>query len=244
MTGRAARARRLARIAAALAMIPPHVAGWALARPFGRQHRWTRAFLGATGRRLSLKVTIEGRRLPGPVLYVSNHVSWLDILALGGATGPVGAAFVSRGDVQHWPLIGFLARVGGTVFIDRERRSIGEQTDALGKALASGRPAMLFPEGTTGDGTALLPFRAALFGAVAGGTVPVQPVAIDYGPAMAAIAWGGDEEFGPNAGRILLRDGRLPVTIRFLDPIDPAGLDRKQLAARARAAIATALGMA
>ncbi|WCT72272.1 lysophospholipid acyltransferase family protein [Sphingomonas naphthae] len=243
MSGRVAKARRLARIVAAVAMIPPHVAGWALAKPFGREHRWTRAFLGATGRRLSLKVTTEGQRLTGPVLFVSNHVSWLDILALGGATGPTGAAFVSRGDVQSWPLIGFLAKVGGTIFIDRERRSIGQQTDALTRALASGRPAMLFPEGTTGDGKTLLPFRAALFGSVAGGNVPIQPVAIDYGPAMEAIAWGGDEGFGPNAGRVLLRDGKLPVTVRFLAPIDPAGLDRKQLAAKARDAIANALGM-
>ena len=221
-------------------MLPPCLIGFGLALPFGREAVWVRRFLRLVGRRLGLRVSVVGTPLPAPVLYVANHLSWFDILAVGGTVAP---RFVSKGEVRGWPLVGWLARLGGTLFIERERRAqVGAQADALGTALLRGRPALLFAEGTTGDGKAVMPFRPALFAAVAGGATPLQPVAIDYGAATPQVAWIDEEPFFANAGRLLLLQGTLPVTLRFLPPIDPASLDRKALAAAAHAAIAGSLG--
>jgi len=214
--------------------------GYALTRPFGRRNGWPRFFLQWLGEAMGLDVRIEGTPVGRDVLYVANHVSWLDIIAMGGA---VPTLFVSKDDVRGWPLIGMLARIGGTIFIDRtSRRAAQGQVDQLGHALLGHVPITLFPEGTTGDGISLFPFRAALFASVAPPPpgITVQPVAIDYGPAAAEICWTGDEDLGPNARKILGRPGALPCTIRFLPPLPPSD-DRKALAAQAQAAVAAAL---
>ena len=231
-------ARRLAR--AAIALIVAYPIHHALLAA-GRRSPWVQRFLGMAGRAFGLVVSTRGTPLKRDVLYVANHVSWLDILAIGGATG---AAFVSKDDVARWPVVGGLARIGGTIFIRRrERSAVHAQSDALAAALASGRPAALFPEGTTGDGVTLLPFRASLFDAVerVGRPVRVQPIAIDYGVATARVAWHGDEPVGENARRILEERGAIPVTLHFLAPIETQGCDRKALAAASREAIADAL---
>lgn len=185
---------------------------------------------------------MEGRPLRGDVLFVSNHESWLDILALGG----VGTSFVAKAEVARWPLIGWLAGLNRTIFVARaERGAVKGQADALRAALAEGRAVALFPEGTTEGGRGVLPFRpsllASLYPPLPG--VMVQPVAIDYHLHENEIAWVGDEPAAANASRILSRRDPIPVTLRFLDPIDPieAG-DRKALAARAHAAVVAALG--
>lgn len=229
---------RGARAAAILAGCLP---GHGLARVRGVPSPWGRRFLAGTARALGLSVRVVGQPLARDVLFVANHISWLDILALGGATG---AAFVSKDDVARWPVIGWLAREAGTIFVHRQSRAgVRGQADALAMALARGRPVALFPEGTTGRGDALLPFRASLLAAAADAPagVRVQPVAIDYGAAAREIAWADNEGTGGNARRVGSRAGRLPVTLRFLPPIDPAGLDRKALAAAARDAIGRAL---
>lgn len=230
------------RIALAAGVLLLCLPGHGLARLTGRPSPWVRRFLFLAGRALGLKVEVEGAMLRRDVLFVANHVSWLDILALGGATG---AAFVSKDDVARWPVVGWLAREGGTIFVRRSNRGeVRGQADALGNALASGRPAALFPEGTTGDGITLLPFRASLLASVEGAPAPmrVQPVAIDYGAAARNIAWADSESAGDNARRILRSWRRLPVTLRFLPPIDPGALpDRKKIAAATRAAIEAAL---
>ncbi|MET0269158.1 MAG: lysophospholipid acyltransferase family protein [Sphingomonas sp.] len=230
---------RAARAAGALTIrLPAH----ALAGRGGRRSPQVRGFLAAAARAFGLRVRVEGVPLDANVLYLANHVSWLDILALGGATG---AAFVSKDDVARWPVVGWLARQAGTIFIQRQSRAeVRGQADALASALASGRPAALFPEGTTGDGSALLPFRASLIAALdaAPPGIRVQPVAIDYGPAAREIAWTGDEGVGGNVRRIGGRRGVIPVTLRFLPPIDPAVTrGRKAIAAAARDAIGRAL---
>ena len=189
-----------------------------------------------------MRTRIVGTPLKRHVLFVSNHLSWLDIMVLAGATG---AAFVSKDDVARWPVIGWLARLNNTVFVARaERKAVRGQADALRSALASGQPVALFPEGTTAGGTEILPFRASLlaslFPPLPG--IRVQPVALDYGEAAQEIAWVGEESAKANAGRIFARKGRLPVTIRFLEPVDPAqAADRKALAQRSREEIVEAL---
>lgn len=190
---------------------------------------------------------MDARRVGTPlardVLFVANHASWLDILVLAGASG---TTFVSKDEVARWPVIGWLASLNRTIFIARaERGQVRAQADTLASALASGQPVALFPEGTTGDGATLLPFRAALFASVAPPPpgVRVQPVLIDYGAAAADIAWADAESAADNALRVFGRRGRIAARVQFLAPLDPAQLgDRKAIAAASRAAIQQALG--
>lgn len=235
--------RAVARIALILltlaACLPLHFASRLLT---GRS-RWPRRFLRTVGHICGARVAVTGTPLPSHVLLVANHRSWADIPVLAGATD---CAFVSKAEVTRWPVIGWLARSNGTVFIERTRRvEAARQADALGTALAVGKPVALFPEGVTHDGPGLLPFRAALFAAVtpppAG--VRVQPVLIDYGRRERDIAWGDGESAASNVLRLLGRPGVMPVTLHFLAPLPPLD-DRKALAAAARAAISAAAGSA
>ncbi|HEX7854306.1 MAG TPA: lysophospholipid acyltransferase family protein [Sphingobium sp.] len=203
-----------------------------------RESRWPRRFLAGAARLCGLRVERAGRPLGGDVFFVANHVSWLDILALGGATG---CAFVSRDDVGSWPVIGWLAAQNNTILVSRsERGAVHGQIDTLRTALEQHQPVALFPEGTTGDGHVLLPFKAALFAVLLPPprAIRVQPVFVDYGTETDAIAWTGDEPAGSNAMRVLGRRGRTRVTLRFLEPFDPGEHpDRKAIAAEVRARI-------
>lgn len=234
------RYRAAARIIVALSVLAFCLTGYVLTWPLRKRIGWVRFFLQWFGEALGLDVRVEGAPVGRDVLYVANHLSWLDILALGGATE---TAFVSKDDVSQWPLVGMLARIGGTIFIDRQsRRAARGQADQLGLALMNHHPVTLFPEGTTNDGAALFPFRPTLFASVAPAPpgVVIQPVAIDYGDAATEIAWTGDEALGPNARTVLNRPGPLTCTLRFLPPLAPSD-DRKRLAAQAQAAITAAL---
>lgn len=234
------RFRRIARVTTGLSVLAFCLIGYGLTWPVRKRIGWPRFFLQWFGEAMGLDVRIEGTPLGRDVLYVANHLSWLDILALGGATPTF---FISKDDVDGWPLVGMLARIGGTIFIDRNsRRAAHGQVDQLGQALLGHHPITLFPEGTTGDGRSLFPFRPALFASVAPPPpgIAVQPVAIDYGAAASEICWTGDEDLGPNAANVLARPGRLVCTIRFLPPLAPSD-DRKALAAQAQAAVAAAL---
>jgi 1-acyl-sn-glycerol-3-phosphate acyltransferase len=172
-------------------------------------------------------------------MLVSNHVTWLDILVLGGATG---CTFVSKDQLGH-PFIHWLADQNATVYVKRtHRKGAKDQAIAIAKALGGRKAVALFPEGTTGPGTHLLPFRSTLLEAAnfAAKDVQIRPVVIDYGAAMPEIAW-WHEPGKNNVLRLLGRRGKLPVTVRVLEPLDRAG-DRKQLAHEAREQIAAALG--
>lgn len=231
-------ARSLSIALGLLVCLPLHCL-WRLA---GAPSPWPRRFLAWVGRSAGVRVRACGTPLRNNVLFLANHVSWLDIMIVAGATG---TAFVSMAEVKSWPVIGWLATIGGTVFIARsDRRNVRGQADALRVALSAGRPVALFPEGTTEGGRAVLPFKASLlsslFPPLPG--VRIQPVAIDYGDLTAAIAWVGGESAGANAKRIFSRPGTIPVTIHYLEPIDPAEAgDRKALAAAAQAEVEAAL---
>ena len=230
---------RVAKLLGALLLCYPLHLAWRLAR---RRSPWPPYFLGLAARAIGCDWRKEGRPLPAPVLMVANHLSWIDILALGGASG---AAFVSKAEVSRWPIVGPLANLNNTLYVERARRgAVREQAEQLRAALFSGQPIALFAEGTTGDGTMLLPFQPSLFAALSPPPpgVLIQPVALDYEDAR-TIAWPTGEPAGVNALRVLGMKGRRRLTIRFLDPIDPAALpDRKAIATAARAAIADALG--
>jgi len=170
---------------------------------------------------------------------VSNHLSWLDIVVLGGS---VNAAFVAKDELGH-PLLHWLADQNGTVYVKRSHvKGAKEQAVALAKALDGDKPVTVFPETTTGPGTHLLPFRSTLLEAAnyAAKDVAIRPIAIDYGTATGEVAWFG-ESGRDNVLRILGRRGTLPVTVHALAPLDRAG-DRKRLAQEAREAIVAKLG--
>lgn len=230
---------RVAAIVAGLLVCLPLHYLWRLA---ARPSPWPRRWLGWVGYSCGLRVRTIGIPLQRDVLFVSNHLSWLDIMAVAGATG---AAFVSKDDVARWPVIGWLARLNNTVFVARtDRRAVQGQAGALRNALATGQPVALFPEGTTAGGQEVLPFRASLLASVMPPLpgLKVQPIAIDYGAVAAEIAWVGDEGAKANARRIFSRKGNIPVTLSFLEPVDPHDMpDRKALAEASRAEIIQAL---
>ncbi len=203
---------------------------------------WPRLFLRGGAILCGMDVHVSGPRLLRNVLYVANHVSWLDILVLAGRTG---SAFVAKADMAPWPIIGWLATLNNSVYVQREQRLDAKaQAAAIGAALTTGQPLTLFPEGTTSDGLSILPFRSSLIAAVAPPPmgISIQPVAIDYGAGSAEIGWVGEEGFGANALRVLSSPRRTRVDLRFLDPLDTSELpDRKQITSHCRSAIAAAL---
>jgi 1-acyl-sn-glycerol-3-phosphate acyltransferase len=225
-------------VALFLACVPLHYL-WKLV---GRPSPWPPRFLAWVARAAGMRVKAVGTPLPRDVLFLANHLSWLDILILAGASG---TAFVSKDEVAAWPLIGWLASLNNTVFIARsERKDVRNQADALRRALGRGQPVALFPEGTTDGGPNILPFRASLlaslFPPLQG--VKVQPVALDYGAAAHDIAWIGEESAKDNVIAVLKRRGTNLVTVHFLEPVDPvAAGDRKTLAERSRSEIIAAL---
>jgi 1-acyl-sn-glycerol-3-phosphate acyltransferase len=201
---------------------------------------WPPRFLAAAAWIAGARVRVEGRKIRPHTLLVSNHVSWLDILVLGGATG---CRFVSKADLGH-RMVHWLADQNATIYVRRSHvKGAKDQAVAIAKALERPQPVMLFPEGTTGPGTHLLPFRSTLLEAAnfAANEVTIRPVAIDYGAAAAEIGW-WEEPGKENVLRLLGRRGRLKTTLRVLAPLDRAG-DRKQLTSAAREAIAQSLGL-
>ncbi|WP_075216441.1 lysophospholipid acyltransferase family protein [Mongoliimonas terrestris] len=219
-------------------------------------HRIPLIFHRAACRALGVRVTVHGRpETARPLLFAANHVSWLDIVVLGGI---LPLSFIAKSEIAAWPLFGMLARLQRTVFVERERRArTGDQAAAIAARLSNGDAMVLFAEGTTGDGNQILPFRSALVGAAraaldAGGHshVLVQPVAIAYtrlhGLPMGRlwrphVAWIGDLELPPHLLAIA-REGGIDVTVSFGTPIayDRDG-DRKRVTAGAEASVRTLL---
>lgn len=228
---------RIAALVLLLAVVAPiHV----VARRFAGRSPWPHRFLSAAAFILGVRARVQGRRPGRHALLVANHTSWLDILILGGQ---LRSTFVSKDELGH-PLIHWLADQNGTVYVKRtHRKGAKDQAMAVAKALDGPKPVTIFPEGTTGPGSHLLPFRSPLLEAAnfAGSDIRVCPVAIDYGDARTQVGW--FDEPGPlNVKRLLGRRGTLAVTIHVLAPLDPE-LDRKQLTHEAREAIAQRLGL-
>lgn len=234
-------ARAAVRIAGAVLLFavigPIHVATKAM---LGRS-RWPPRFLAAVAWVLGARVRVVGRRAGKHSLLVANHTSWLDILVLGGS---VGSAFVSKenlgGGLLHW-----LADQNGTIYVKRGHvKGAKDQALALARALDRDKPVTVFPEGTTGPGAYLLPFRSTLLEAAnfAAKDVSIRPVAIDYGAAREEFGWFGEEPGRDNVLRLLGRRGTVAITVYLLPPLDRSG-DRKQLTREAREAIAATLGL-
>ena len=202
---------------------------------------WPRLFLGTFGHIAGARARITGTPLRRNVVFLANHLSWADIPVLAGATG---TAFVAKAELRGVPLIGWLCELNHTLFVSRgDRMGIARQVQAIATALTEGWTITIFPEGTTGDGADLLPFKAALLGVLQPPPpgLMVQPVRIDYGAATAELAWVGDEPGQHHATRVFRRPGTFPVNLRFLEPFDPADHPgRKAIAAEARRRIEAA----
>ena len=208
-------------------------------RLFGRHKAIVRHYLAWVAWLLGLRITVSGRPARGNALYVANHISWLDIPALGGT---VPARFIAKSEIAGWSLIGWLAKLGGSVFVRRQSRSETRvQANAVTVALAGGVPVVLFPEAGTGDGITLSAFRPSLFVSANEARVTVQPVVLDYGPRQAEIAWPDGAGFVSEMKRMLNRPAPVRLTLHFLPALDGAIVDRKQLAAQTHAAISTIL---
>lgn len=223
---------RIAGLALLFAVVTPiHV----VTKLILHRSRWPHRFLSAAAWIIGLRISVSGRRPGAHSLLVANHTSWLDILVLGAG---LRSAFVSKDELGH-PLIHWLADQNGTVYVKRtHRKGARDQAVAVARSLQGEDPVTIFPEGTTGPGTHLLPFRSTLLEAAhaAAGEVHVLPVAIDYGEAHTEVSW-FDEPGGDNVKRLLGRRGTMPVSVMVLAPLD-RHLDRKQLTQEAREAIA------
>lgn len=195
-------------------------------------------------RLIGLRVQVIGTPSRDPsVLFVSNHSSWLDILVLGSV---LEAAFVSKAEIGQWPLVGTVARLGRTVFVSRRRNSTGKEAGEIQERLRQGDSIILFPEGTSNDGTRVLPFRSS-FLAVAAEAKQVQPVSLVYDrlgglPACRRdrpfFAWYGDMDIATHFWRIARRSGAR-ATVLLHQPADPAAFpDRKALTAAASDVVA------
>jgi len=193
---------------------------------------------------LRIRVRVNGEPVRDrAVLYISNHVSWVDIVVIGSLS-PV--AFVAKSEVRNWPLVGITAEIQRTVFVDRARKH--QTSDAIGeivKRLASGTSVVLFAEGTSSDGNRVLPFRSALVGAIkhaaenggAAGAL-IQPMSICYtgqhGIPMGRqhrplVAWYGDLDFMSHIKAFIER-GAVDAVVNYGEPIPADGeADRKAM---------------
>jgi lyso-ornithine lipid O-acyltransferase len=231
--------RMVARVLVMALLLIVYLPIFGLLRLFGGGNAMVRSYLAWVGWLLGLRIRVVGTPITGNALYAANHISWLDIPALGGTTQ---ARFIAKSEIAGWSLIGWLAKLGGSVFVQRKKRSETRvQADAVSSALAEGRPVVLFAEGGTGDGITLSPFRPSLFVSANEAGVIVQPVVLDYGARQAEIAWPDGAGFVSEMKRMLSRPAPVPLTIHFLAPLDGAAVDRKQLAAQTHTAISGVL---
>ena len=160
LAGRVRLTSRLSAIAAlTLVCVPLH---WSAERVGSGRSPWPRRYLRWVGRVVGAQVTVVGRPLPRDVVFVSNHVSPLDILVLAGVTG---TAFVAMAELEGAPVVGALCDMNNTLYVDRaDRSAVADQIATVRTALSDGWPVALFPEGTPGDGRVVAPFKPALLG--------------------------------------------------------------------------------
>jgi len=159
-------------------------------------------FNGAS-RCLGFRISTQGDFSDRPVLYVSNHISWSDIPVLGGQ---VPLRFLSKAEVGRWPVIGWLARQAGTLFIQRGSGKAGQARDEIADTLRRGQSVLVFPEGTTTTGVTVLPFHSRLLHAAADAGVDIQPISIGYlrnGHPDHLAPFIGDDEFQHHLIRML-----------------------------------------
>jgi 1-acyl-sn-glycerol-3-phosphate acyltransferase len=233
------KARLIAHLLHGMWIVATRFPGASAQRRHALNRAWSLKMLRLCG--MQLVVHNDSARLDRGALVVANHISWIDIYVIN-AWRPT--PFVSKAEIRQWPVVGWLAQQLDTVFIQREKRSDAKRImHELSDRLSAGELMCVFPEGTTSDGLALLPFHANMFQAAVSAAAPVQPLCIMYedaqGRQSTAPAYIDDLSLADSLN-LLLRGGPLTAHVYVGEPLAP-GLDRRALAARAEEVIATAL---
>jgi 1-acyl-sn-glycerol-3-phosphate acyltransferase len=202
---------------------------------------WARACFHMAARCSGFRMSRRGDIARGPVLFVSNHISWSDIPVLGGMA-PL--RFLSKQEVRRWPLIGWLAAQAGTLFIRRGGGTANKARDEIANSLKRGESVLVFPEGTTSAGIGVLPFHGKLLKAAIDAGVPIQPISIGYlrdGRPDPVAPFIGDDEFQSHLVRMLKRPATR-VEVHFHPAVTP-GQDESlaSLAERLRDVVARGL---
>lgn len=221
------------------------VLGVAIGRRFGLRAKWlpqvVQWWYARLCRALGVQVQVTGELIPNALL-VANHISWLDIPVLGSRAR---IDFLSKADIKAWPLIGWMAETLGTLFIARGANQTGVLIPQLGDRVRQGKHVVIFPEGTTTDGSRLYRFHPRLLGAGQLAGVVVQPVALRYGSDAApdpVVPFVGDDALVPHLVRLARHPG-LRVHIQLLPPLDGNGLSRRHISDYCRRSIGEALGL-
>jgi len=212
---------------------------WNEAQQLAAKQRWSIQLLTCLG----VTPVLHGEVVRGGALIVANHISWLDIFVIN-ALRP--CTFVCKDDVKDWPLVGWLVANTDTIFIQRGNRAAARRTaESMVEHLQAGVSIVVFPEGTTTNGTHMLPFRPALLQSAVDAGVPVAPVAIRYRdpqhPISPAPAYDGDISLWQCMRAITLADGL--VAEAWVLPALDSQAERAHLAAHAKHEIVTQLGV-
>ena len=231
----------------------PQIVATSVHKPSARRipKLWHRSML----KLVQMRVDTTGQPVTGePIVYISNHASYVDVIVLGSL---VEGCFVAKSEVAGWPFFGWLAKVGRTVFVDRERRSkSGTQRDTLLEHLKEGDNVIFFPEGTSNNGKRIERFKSTLLAAAehpVRGDKParVQPIVIAYTGihglpmgrrAMPKFAWYGDMELMPHLFE-LMQVGPCEARVEFLEPVSIEDFtSRKDLTAHCEKVITAKMG--
>ncbi|MBE88203.1 MAG: 1-acyl-sn-glycerol-3-phosphate acyltransferase [Rhodospirillaceae bacterium] len=197
---------------------------------FRKSYRWGHLWHKWCQRAIGMEVQVHGATSTDtPTLFASNHVSYLDIPALGSV---IDGTFIAKAEIENWPIFGLLCKLQRTIFIQRDRRRIIEQREEIYGRLREGDNLIFFPEGTSHNGTFVLPFKSALFSAAEwefdGKPLKIQPVSIAYSMLDGVVlgrrlrptfAWYGDMAMAGHLWQ-LLGTGKLGIDIIFHEAID------------------------
>ena len=204
-------------------------------------HRMIRWWSTALMRIFGLRSVRRGAPLPDPVLFVANHTSWIDIELLHSQRA---ACFVAKAEIARWPLVGWLAASGGTIFHRRgSNHSLAAVMQVMVERLRGGRSVAVFPEGGTGHGGVLKVFHARIFQAALDAQVPVQPVALRFARGGRRVIDAGFREGENFMGNLLRMLGEAPLDaeVHFLAPVPAMPDARRRMAELARERIGAAL---
>lgn len=235
------------------ALIPAQAVAVALGSPLANRipmlyHRGVAWLIG-------MKVVAVGARSQErPTLFVVNHSSWLDITVIDTQ---MRICFVAKREVNSWPIFGLLARLQRTVFVERRVQRTAVHRDEMSERLNAGDSLVLFPEGTSSDGSRVLPFKSGFFALaetrVGDRALTVQPVSIAYTAIdglpigrdrRPELTWFGDMDLAPHLWGVLCLD-QFTVTVQYHAPVTIESFaSRKALAAHCQAVIAQGLSMA
>ena len=234
--------RLAALIVLTLGMIPVQSCLVAFGHP--RWKNFGRGYWRLVVRALGIRIRVHGQPPEtGPILVVANHASYWDVFILGSL---LAGSFVAKSEVANWPVVGFVTKLGRTVFIDRSRRGSAREKSVVRERLEEGGVLMLFPEGTSNDGNRVLPFKSTLFSVVEEGftgadgqshAIPVQPVSVAYSgldglPMQRAFrsyyAWYGDMTL-PGHVMAALGLGNLTVDVVFHSQVSVADFGNRKM---------------